>query len=154
MWWYVYRETEYSRATAELIKEAGQVRAESGRIKGQLEASEKELKEMRNELKKKEESEQNNTNILSQELALRAKQVWQNLCVCVEVRDCIYICCKVLEMEQLLRRQQAESNTRRVELERKLSQCQSELRTRTDQLQQLTIKLKQSQKVCVLLSLC
>lgn len=54
---------------------------------------------------------------------------------------------QVLEMEKLLRRQQTESTSRRLELEQNLAQCQSDLQTRTQQLEQLTSQLSQSQKV-------
>ena len=50
-------------------------------------------------------------------------------------------------MEKLLQTQQTESTSRRLELERNLAQCQSDLRTRTQQLKQLTAQLGQSQKV-------
>lgn len=50
-------------------------------------------------------------------------------------------------MEKLLRTQQTESTSRRLELERNLAQCQSDLQTRTQQLEHLTAQLSQSQKV-------
>ena len=50
-------------------------------------------------------------------------------------------------MEKLLRTQQTESTSLRLELERNLAQCQSDLRTRTQQLEELTAQLSQSQKV-------
>lgn len=50
-------------------------------------------------------------------------------------------------MEKLLRTQQTESTSRRLELERNLAQCQSDLQTRTQQLEHLTTQLSQSQKV-------
>ena len=87
------RETEYSRATAELVKEAGQVRAESGRLKDRLEASEKEVEELRNEMKQRREAEQSNTSTLSQELATRGKQASPSPGVCMgEVGLCVCVC--------------------------------------------------------------
>lgn len=50
-------------------------------------------------------------------------------------------------MEKLLRTQRTESTSRRLELERNLAQCQSDLQTRTQQLEHLTAQLSQSQKV-------
>lgn len=70
-----YRETEYSRATAELIREAGQVRAESGRVKGQLEVSQRDLEEVRRQLRKKAASVEGTTTSIRQELATRTQQV-------------------------------------------------------------------------------
>lgn len=52
-------------------------------------------------------------------------------------------------MEKLLQTQQTESTSRRLELERNLARCQSDLRTRTQQLEQLTAQLSQSQKVYI-----
>lgn len=66
---------EYSRATAELVKEAGQVRVESGRMKEELESSQRELERLRGEARKKTEAEQSSVTSLNQELASRAQQV-------------------------------------------------------------------------------
>lgn len=71
-----HREAEYSQATAELIKEAGQVRAESGRVKSQLEASQWDLKEVRRQLREKEASLEGNETAIRQELATRTQQVY------------------------------------------------------------------------------
>ena len=82
------REAEYSRATAELIKEAGQVRAESGRVKGQLEACQRDLEEARSQLREKEELAESSAGSMSQELAARAQQVCTGVLLFVHVISC------------------------------------------------------------------
>ena len=100
------------------------MRAESGRVKGQLETCQRDLEEVRGWLREKEESEQSTVASMKQELAARAQQV--------------------LEVEQLLRTQKTEATSQRLELERNLAQSQSDLRTRTQQLEQVTGQLSQS----------
>ena len=100
------------------------MRAESGRVKGQLETCQRDLEEVRGRLRKKEESEQSTVAAMKQELAARAQHV--------------------LEVEQLLRTQKTKAISQRLELERNLAQSQSDLRTRTQQLGQVTGQLSQS----------
>ena len=71
----IHREGEYSRATEELVKEAGQVRAESRRLQAELEACRRELGEVREEGRKKTETQMNSASNLNKELASRAQQV-------------------------------------------------------------------------------
>lgn len=57
------------------MKEAGQVRVESGRMKEELESSQRELERLRGEARKKTKAEQSSVTSLNQELASRAQQV-------------------------------------------------------------------------------
>ena len=52
------------------------MRAESGRVKGQLQACQRDLEEAQSQLKDKEESTKSSVGSMSQELAARAQQVW------------------------------------------------------------------------------
>ena len=52
------------------------MRAESGRVKGQLETCQRDLEEARSRLREKEESAESSVGSMSQELAARAQQVW------------------------------------------------------------------------------
>lgn len=87
----LHREAEYSQATAELIKEAGQVRAESGRMKSQLEASQWDLKEVRRQLREKEASLEGSETSIRQELATRTQQVYSTY---VSMGHCGMVCCR------------------------------------------------------------
>ena len=124
------------------------MRVESGRVKGQLEASQREVEDVRSELKKMREWEKKASS-MSQEVARRTQQVW---CIIISLSVCDSMLWQVMEMDQLLKTQQKETTVRRLELERNLARCQSDLRTRTQQLEQLTAELTQSQKVSVWVS--
>ena len=136
------REAEYSRATAELIKEAGQVRVESKRVKEQLEASERELERAKGEAKKKAASELSSVSSLNQELASRAQQV-----ECGSPEAMSGECLQVLEMEKLLRSQQKDTSVRRSQLEQSLARSETDLRQGSQQLGTLRDQLRQSHKV-------
>ena len=53
---------------------------------------------------------------------------------------------QVLEMDALLRNHQADTTARRLQLERTLAQRQSELRTRTQEVEELTVKVSDLRK--------
>ena len=53
---------------------------------------------------------------------------------------------QVLEMDGLLRNHQADTTARRLQLERTLAQRQSELRTRTQEVEELTVKLSEARR--------
>ena len=56
---------------------------------------------------------------------------------------------KVLEMDGLLRNHQADTAAHRLQLERTLAQRQGDLRARTQELEDITIKYTEAQKVCM-----
>ena len=56
---------------------------------------------------------------------------------------------KVLEMDGLLRNHQADTAAHRLQLERALAQRQGDLRARTQELEDITIKYTEAQKVCM-----
>ena len=58
----------------------------------------------------------------------------------------IIIVIQVLEMDGLLRSHQADTTARRLQLERSLAQRQADLRTRTQELEEVTIKYSDAQK--------
>ena len=53
---------------------------------------------------------------------------------------------QVLEMDGLLRNHQADTTARRLQLERTLAQRQLELRTRTQEVEELTVKLSEARR--------
>ena len=56
---------------------------------------------------------------------------------------------KVLEMDGLLRNHQADTAAHRLQLERTLAQRQGDLRARTQELEDISIKYAEAQKVCM-----
>ena len=56
---------------------------------------------------------------------------------------------KVLEMDGLLRNHQADTAAHRLQLERTLAQRQGDLRARTQELEDISIKYAEVQKVCM-----
>jgi len=55
-------------------------------------------------------------------------------------------------MDNLLRNHQADTAARRLQLERTLTQRQGDLRARTQELEDTTVKYCEAQKVCVCVS--
>ena len=54
---------------------------------------------------------------------------------------------QVMELDELLRKHQAETTAKRLQLERNLAQRQADLRSKTQELEDLSRKYAQSQKV-------